>query len=176
MSFDQIVFGAIHDLAGRYGVLDFAGIFLARYLPYFLSVAFFIILFLERRWKRRFRIFALAALSIILARGLFIELIRLAYFRPRPDLALAFDALIPTPASSSFPSGHAAVFFALGVALWFLNRRAGIVFASGAALVAVARVFVGVHWPSDVFAGALLGAVSAYIINRILTKKEVAGV
>lgn len=172
MNFDQSVFQAIHGLAGASPLMDFAAIFFARYLPYFLIVAFFIILFLERRWKRRFHNFAFVALSVILARGLFIELIRLMYFRPRPDLALAFEALISTPASSSFPSGHAAVFFALGMALWTTNRRMGTVFLSGAVLIAIARVFVGVHWPLDVIAGAFIGVISALIVRRLLTKEE----
>ncbi|MDP8256937.1 MAG: phosphatase PAP2 family protein [Candidatus Alcyoniella australis] len=59
--------------------------------------------------------------------------------------------------SRSFPSAHAANLFAAAVFLsWRRRRRAWLLFPL-AALIALSRVYIGVHWPSDVAAGALLG-------------------
>jgi membrane-associated phospholipid phosphatase len=84
--------------------------------------------------------------------------------RPRPDRA---PAEIPTvsqirmPASRSFPSGHtaAAVAFATGVAR--VMPVAGVPMHALAALVGYSRVHTGVHYPGDVMAGALIGAMIA---------------
>lgn len=63
--------------------------------------------------------------------------------------------------SSSFPAGHAATAFAGAVLLSTLARRLAPAFLLLAALIAYSRVYVGVHYPTDVLAGALLGALVA---------------
>jgi membrane-associated phospholipid phosphatase len=84
--------------------------------------------------------------------------------RPRPDPA--FAALQP-PHFPSFPSGHAALAFsgALLVCLALRKTRWRLLTCSAAVLIAASRVYLGVHYLSDVLAGALLGAglgISAY--------------
>jgi len=60
--------------------------------------------------------------------------------------------------SSSFPAGHAATAFAGAVVLAFVVRRAAPVLLAVAALIGFSRVYVGVHYPTDVLAGAAIGA------------------
>jgi membrane-associated phospholipid phosphatase len=66
--------------------------------------------------------------------------------------------------SYSMPSNHAANFFALATLFSFFFRRYKKVFFSLAALVAFSRVSVGVHYPFDIMAGALLG----YLVARLM--------
>jgi len=60
--------------------------------------------------------------------------------------------------SSSFPAGHAATAFAGAVLLSVLAPRAAAAFIALATLIGVSRVYVGVHYPTDVLAGAVIGA------------------
>ncbi|MBN9098066.1 phosphatase PAP2 family protein [Pseudonocardia sp. 73-21] len=62
------------------------------------------------------------------------------------------------------PSDHAVVAGALVVGLWVLQRRLGVLGAALALLVAFSRVYVGVHYPSDVAVGLLFGAVVAAVV------------
>lgn len=64
-------------------------------------------------------------------------------------------------ADYGFPSDHATGAFAIAVALLLRHRAAGIAALVLAALIGVGRVMIGVHYPSDVLAGATLGALSA---------------
>jgi hypothetical protein len=87
---------------------------------------------------------------------------------PRPTEVLAATSLSvigPRLAQHSFPSGHAAVAFCTAFLGWTMVRsrwaRAGLV--GGAALVALSRLAIGVHWPVDVLAGAAFGWLSAGI-------------
>jgi undecaprenyl-diphosphatase len=59
---------------------------------------------------------------------------------------------------SSFPSDHAALFFALGTCIFFVSRGAGILAFSHALLVvSLPRVYMGFHYPTDILAGAAIG-------------------
>jgi undecaprenyl-diphosphatase len=68
---------------------------------------------------------------------------------------------------SSFPSDHAALFFAIVAGIWSVNRRAGL-FACIYVLVAIClpRIYVGIHYPSDVLAGATIGVFAATLLAR----------
>ncbi|MFI1970755.1 hypothetical protein BLA24_09420 [Streptomyces cinnamoneus] len=63
----------------------------------------------------------------------------------------------PAPHDWSFPSNHAVIAFAAATALWLVDRRLGAVAVTAAVAMAASRVWVGVHYPHDVAAGALMG-------------------
>lgn len=64
----------------------------------------------------------------------------------------------------SFPSDHATASFAIAVAILLRKRGWGLVALAAATLLALGRVAVGVHYPSDVLAGATLGTVVALLL------------
>jgi undecaprenyl-diphosphatase len=94
------------------------------------------------------------------------------FFRPRPFAAIATVRLLINKSAldKSFPSDHAALAFALAGAILLINRRWGWTFIAIAALISIARVYVGVHYPSDVLAGALIGLICAYLVHRLAHK------
>jgi undecaprenyl-diphosphatase len=69
-----------------------------------------------------------------------------------------------------FPSDHATAAFAIGVALLLRNRAWGAVVLVLATVLAVGRVAMGIHFPSDVVGGALLGTVVALGLHRARTR------
>jgi undecaprenyl-diphosphatase len=90
--------------------------------------------------------------------------------RVRPCNALEWAQALPIdfPTDSSFPSGHAAGSFAFAAFVFASHRRAGLAIAAAATLVASSRVALGVHYPSDVAAGALVGAALGWIGARLV--------
>ena len=98
--------------------------------------------------------------------------------RPRPYLS--FDFLVPLgrlEKDTSFPSGHACASFACAAAVAAMyGKKAGIPALILAALISLSRLYVGVHYPSDVLAGALLGTlcglVGAWLARRVTAKKN----
>lgn len=85
--------------------------------------------------------------------------IKLAVGRERPyEVVASADPLLRWDLGSSFPSGHAATSVAGAIVLTFLLGRGGWALGTLAAAVCFSRVYIGVHYPLDVIAGALLGA------------------
>lgn len=81
--------------------------------------------------------------------------VKLAVRRPRPTIE-GYPPLGGAPSSLSFPSAHATASFACATAMTRVDPAAAVLFAL-AALIAAGRPYLGMHYPSDVLAGALLG-------------------
>jgi undecaprenyl-diphosphatase len=118
----------------------------------------------RRQLARRAALAAGAAVGLAL---LVAHLMASAIDRPRPFVAHAatihpFLAHAPDP---SFPSEHAAAAFAIATAVTFRAKAWGAVLLGLAAVLAAGRVFLGLHYPSDVLAGALVGAATALLMS-----------
>ncbi|MBQ7469700.1 MAG: phosphatase PAP2 family protein [Pseudobutyrivibrio sp.] len=71
--------------------------------------------------------------------------------------------LVDTPSSYSFPSGHTNGFFAMATAVFLRNKKIGIPCLGIASLVAFSRLYLFVHWPTDILGGMATGIISALI-------------
>ena len=93
------------------------------------------------------------------------HLLSAAIDRPRPFVAHAstIHAFIAHAADPSFPSDHATAAFAIATAVALRARAAGALLLVLAAVLAAGRVFLGLHYPSDVLAGAAIGAAIALL-------------
>jgi undecaprenyl-diphosphatase len=95
--------------------------------------------------------------------------------RPAEDPTIVFQAPF-TPFgstlhshSTSLPAGHAAVFFALAVGLWSISVRLGLVGTLVAFFsICLPRIYIGLHYPSDILIGAVLGIVTVVLVNETL--------
>jgi undecaprenyl-diphosphatase len=102
-----------------------------------------------------------AATALLIA-----KLISTAADRPRPFVAHhSIHDFLAHAADPGMPSDHATAAFAIATAIFLAHRRAGTVVLLAAAVLAIGRVFLGVHYLSDVAAGAALGAASAVLVT-----------
>ncbi|CAB1128996.1 Phosphoesterase [Candidatus Hydrogenisulfobacillus filiaventi] len=169
-AFDRHWFFAVNGLAhSGWSFLNPLMVVLARYSPEIWVLIFLLLWFwppLTASRMRRALIYA--AVAGVLALAINAALGHLLPYRPRPFVLyphLVYK-LIPHAADTSFPSDHAAGSFAFALAFLYGSRRAGawaFLFAAG---IALARVWTGVHWPTDVLAGAVIGLFSAVVVLR----------
>jgi len=125
-------------------------------------------------FKVRRQIFAVliaASATILLSDTICYRVIKEHTFRDRPFTSAELGAVVRVgyrPESSSFPSNHAVNCFALATILSWYYPSLWILFFAIAGLVGYSRVYVGVHYPFDVFIGAALGLLIASFLIRLL--------
>ena len=172
MNFDFWLFQQINNLAGRWAALDWLGIFFAVYAQYVVGAGLLIFWFWGKSREESRKNLAAAGTvlgAVVFSRLVLTEIIRWVWFRPRPFVDHAVNLLISHDNAGSFPSGHAAFFFALATTIIFWNRSWGVWYFFFAFLNGLARVFAGVHWPLDIVGGAAVGIAGALFIHWLVT-------
>jgi undecaprenyl-diphosphatase len=102
------------------------------------------------------------------------EMVKSLFPSLRPFQINGFAPLtLSVPGSSSFPSVHAAVSFAIATSIWLHNKKIGWGFAAMAMLVSLGRVLSNVHGPLDVGVGIILGVGTSLLIEKLHLKKLV---
>lgn len=94
------------------------------------------------------------------------------FARIRPcNVNLAVDMLVARPHSFSFPSGHTTQAFAMFMSMYFarMKRLFVVTFCIGL-LISFSRMYLYVHFPTDILAGAVVGTLSAYIAWRLVER------
>lgn len=108
--------------------------------------------------------FLLAALAVSFLIGE--EIIKNIVERIRPFQIESISLLIQAPSGYSFPSGHTATSFSCATALWKIDRRMGIAGYFVAGAIGFSRLYLYVHYPTDVLCGIVLGVGTAVGLSR----------
>ncbi len=162
-NWDANLFYAVNSLAVRSELISNIAVFCAEYLPYLVGLLYlYFVLTSTLSNKRELVINTLA--PAVLTRLLFATLIKQIIARPRPFLALPGVHMLVEATGFSMPSGHASFFFALATSVWLVDKRWGYIFFALAIVISMARVAVGIHYPSDILTGLILGGGLAYIM------------
>jgi undecaprenyl-diphosphatase len=119
--------------------------------------------------KREFKLLGIALLAGLTLSYYIAGTLKILVARPRPFVALTNVILLGSmDKTPSFPSGHATSAFMIAVLLSGRFKKYALFYAF-AALVAFSRVYIGVHYPSDVIAGSLIGAAIGFFLTKTLS-------
>lgn len=133
-------------------------------------IAFTLILLLCRRTRKAGLAMAIALVSYLIA-GDFI--LKPLFARPRPcDVNTAVTILVKRPHGHSFPSGHTASAFAAAFALWRQDRKLGSPALILAVFIAFTRLYLYVHFPTDILGGVVLGLALGALASLLADKIE----
>ncbi|MBI2609972.1 phosphatase PAP2 family protein [Candidatus Giovannonibacteria bacterium] len=168
--FDIKLFFLLNDLAGKSIFWDWVIVFFARWLAYILIILFFVFL-IRSAYSRpeKYYIFRLTLISVVFSRGIITPAIRFFYERLRPFALYNVNQLI-SEAGNSFPSGHATFYFALAASVFIFNKKWGFWFIIATFIMTVARVVAGVHFPSDILGGMIIGIAVPFIVHASYKK------
>jgi undecaprenyl-diphosphatase len=171
------LFTLINQGAGQYPLLDGIFVWLTSYISYVVvAVVFLIILYSAFKTNdplRRIRWFGElgeVSLSLFLV-WVIVTILKVTIAFPRPFVSLPHvKTLIEAAPYVSFPSAHAALTMALAVSLLPYHKHLGHLLIAFSLIVALSRVFVGVHYPFDIGVGLLIGYLVPKLIHRVFAK------
>ncbi len=165
MIVNDSLFRFLNNFVHTSAFLDQKIVFLAIYLPWVLVAVLLVWLWYRHRDRLALERALFIAASALLS-WLGSMAIKAFYEHPRPFAALAdVKLLVPHAVDNSFPSSHAALFFAIGFALSVYNRRWGTIYLLGAVLISAARVAAGLHWPIDILGGFILAGLVVLFVR-----------
>ena len=106
--------------------------------------------------------------AVLLSSHLFVHILKRLINRKRPYTRFAdVEHLVEPFESYSFPSGHTTASFAAAVTLSFAFSQLSILFIFIAFLVAVSRIYLGVHYPSDILIGIIIAFIFSFSIHNL---------
>jgi undecaprenyl-diphosphatase len=156
----------------RWGPIDWVFVWLSR-IGAGGIVWIVLALLLAFLWRRPFIVAGVVAVAVL--SGVTVTRVQDAVGRKRPPLVFApWHPLVRVPHHGSFPSGHTTTAFgcALVLAAATSSRPARAAFFVLAAAIGFSRLYVGVHFPGDVLAGALLGLLYGWLALQLVGRLE----
>ena len=165
---DLTLFYFLHSLAGHGSFTDAVIVFTANYLIYLVvlgiaAAAVYAWYKGEIRYSLRY---VVALISGLIARYVLAAGIRHFYVRVRPFAALGVPHIV-NDSAASFPSGHTIFMFAVATVIFQFNKKLGWLLYCLGLLIGIARVAGGVHYPSDILGGIVLGILTGLVVNVI---------
>jgi len=160
---NDAIFYFFYNFAHKSALGDQLAVFVALYLPFVVAfLAFAYMFFYHRSFRDFIFVFFTAGVAVIIS-----KVLKILIQVPRPPFSLEGVQSLFGKTSYAFPSDHATFFMALAVAIFFINKKAGLIFLVLALLIGIARIVVGVHFPVDILGGFALGALVAYLAKKI---------
>lgn len=132
-----------------------------------LWIAATILLLIPKKTRKIGLMSAVALLGSLIINN---QIIKNMVRRPRPFVTFPdLKILIPTPSEYSFPSGHTSSSFAAAAVFYrHLPKKAGVPAVVLAGLIGFSRLYVGVHYPTDVLAGIIMGILLGYLAEFLV--------
>ena len=134
-----------------------------------LGVVFLLMGIKNKKWRNRGLLLLLSLAANALVCNV---LLKPMVGRIRPYDLLGYDIIIPPLSDPSFPSGHTSASFASSAAIYAMNRKWGIAAYAFSVVMGFSRLYLGVHFPTDVLTGAVIGFLMAKLVQRIWRKRK----
>lgn len=170
MDINERGFRMINDLGKQYDFLNPVFVFIAEYVLYLVIIMTVIFLFSKKKRNKLMSICTL--LSIILAE-IIGKLVGYLHLNNQPFAELSnVNQLIEKAVDNSFPSDHTIIVFACCVSFWMFQKGWNFLWVILAILVGISRMGVGVHYPADVIAGAMISIISVLVVYYFVPKTD----
>lgn len=179
MPMNESLFLTLDTLKNSYSIIETIAIFCARWLPWIMIVVIMTIIIFHVAKRHHptlaflgFIFYEIVSIitTLFITLG-FVSIMKYVIDAPRPFVVFDINPSIIHGLMDSFPSGHAAIFFALAWITGYFEKRFRLIFIITAFLIAISRVVVGVHYPIDIIMGGLIGISIAMLVHRYIKNR-----
>ena len=169
-TFNHAVLLLFYDTATSSEFARWVAIFFAEWFPFLVIISAAVYEFFIQEDEGEIFRSILRTLFAVLVVWIIVLLAKIGFSSPRPfvDTPGIMPLIDVSDPYGSFPSAHAAVFGTLAGSLLASHFHVWRWFLLAAILIAMARVAVGVHWPSDVIVGTFFGLAAGFFITQFL--------
>lgn len=183
--FDESIISFLNEFSNRYIIFDFFINYLKGNMLWKGGVlmALYWMAWFKKTERRESQVHVITSLfscfaALFVARGLALTL----PFRLRPIHNPDIDFLLPYSLNpeildgwSSFPSDHATLFFAMATGLYFISKKLGVItYIYVFFVICFPRIYLGLHYPTDILGGALVGITITWIFNSLNMRYSLA--
>lgn len=177
LTIDYRTFFLFNSLMGSSKVFDAIVYVLAEYLILLFPLSFLVLVWYWRNKSKKTLVLKMVFAALVAAFCVWVvdQLLGFVWMRQRPFVHFETVTFYTVNyiTSKSFPSDHTAVSFALATSIFLWGfRRMGILALIAALVIGLARITLGLHFPSDVLVGCVLGVASAFLWRYLLTRKK----
>ena len=169
---DQGLFRVINELSGKSDLLDrFFSLAASDYLiPVCIGLILVYVWLTSTKSidSKRGKNNVILCLTTMFVASSVVFIWNLFYFRERPFTLNEVNLLFYMPTDSSFPSNSAAGLAGLSIPILFENKRLFALASTGCILMCFSRIYVGIHYPSDILAGFLIAFASLLLCIKIV--------
>ena len=162
------IFKSINRMSGHYSPIDFLMILISNQIRYVFIFVLVVCFFRNDSYKK-------ASFNAGISAGISLMIhcvIKLFFFKPRPFVKRRVGILIPSKMDSTFPSKHTLLAFAISTSFFLYQRVLGSFMWILSVLTGFSRIWVGHHYPSDIFGSAVIASITSLIVDRISRHKE----
>lgn len=167
---DELVFKSINHLGVTLSILNPVMRFLSQKAEYFFYIGIIVYWFTRSPKNKKMVIVALSSACVGFGIG---NILSHLFYRDRPFVQFDVNQLIEHAANASFPSNHSIGSFVIATAIFLFRKKDGVIWLLLAGLISFSRIWNGVHFPSDVIAGAFIGVFSVLLVNQMLQRWSV---
>lgn len=171
MEFNIDLFWMINDLGKQFPAVNPSMVIIAEYMVLFLALSVIVFWFTRKNENRMMVI--CGGFSFIFAE-IIGKLAGKIHSNQNPFAELSnVNKLIEKAVDNSFPSDHTILFFSFCVTFWLFKKGWGFLWILLAFLVGISRIWVGVHYPADVFVGAVISTLVAAVVYYIVPRLQI---
>jgi undecaprenyl-diphosphatase len=162
---DYKIFKAINRLAGHFPPIDLLMIFISNNIRYIYMVV------LVFTWYKNKKMTVNAVISVLV--GVLVNItIKTFCFKPRPYMKRRVGILLPSKNDSTVSSKHTLLVFAVSTSILFHDRFLGRIMTALSIVTSFSRIWLGLHYPSDIIKSAFTGSFISMIVERIQLFKK----
>lgn len=165
---DKNIFHLINRHSGRHRLIDILMIMVSKRIRYVYLIILIILWFKDQstnKVAKKAIVTAIIAWIIRMVTNIF-------YFRPRPFVSNRVGILIPSKTDSTYLSKHTILTFSISFSILLYHRLLGSILMCLSILTGLSRVWVGHHYPSDIFRSAFIGVLLSLIVEKTFPYKR----